>query len=523
MSFIANLIQQSAAKIKTEFSAEMASVDLSLIEVELQAILEDLLPSQLTLATTTPDFESVMFQLMQALESSNSWNDVAVAATGQMFMRAVAADVAYTQFSIVRAVAETNAHTATNPNSVYSRVRAAGVRLTRNQPQIISTEIERADMLDFGYLIPKWTEFEINGVNYFNREEVAYSPRVIKQIATLTQGTLNSATLTSTGAAYQTIEIGSEDWRISNIDIRVIIDGQEWQRVVDPLFKYKRTDKVFFENTLPNGNVEIKFGNGIYGAKPAADATMVIRWAEPSMTVAMPETTALVRPTGSSAILPVFGVPVTLLASPTERPPLSYYQEFSRDLHAMAPNKAAHRRADHRAAALSFPGIKDVRFLGQAETNPGKPSWMNVVEVVLLSEPVFSEDQWDAFTAHLESNYPFRPSFIRTDAEAVAVDVVAKVYCHTFANLEEVRQRLLTDVKNLFAPRANKLGYNFEVGDLMAILEGSSGDLKSKISYSRLVSPTESVELDSIKKWVRLASVSIEMYYSTRDYAGRIS
>jgi uncharacterized protein YejL (UPF0352 family) len=522
-SFKSNFSFQVAGELKSQYPLHLADISAVSLAGVIQTILAAILPREVSLVKTRPDFDSILVQLMNEVEQSKAWVDADLSATGQMILRAIATDIAYGQFSIARALQETYIDTARSPYSVYLGARMLGNRLTRSTPAQVTVELGRDD---FGTLavIPRYTPFSVGGQegNFFNRYPITFAEADTALEVVLHEGIPKTTSVVSSGVPYQVIEIGNETWKASDVDLVVNVNGENWPRTTRPLWEHLETDKVFYETTLPNGNISIQFGNNMYGASPAVDAIIDITWVETSGSGGNDSVTGYLMTAQSleTGLAAFEGVTLTPVTGGTDARPAEHYKLFASNIRA-ARDRAV-RRSDYRALASSYPGVVDSRFRGQAELNPGRPSWMNVIGATLITSTVWSESAFSRFVEYMNEHSIYQTAILRYEPEVIASDVVADVYCRPEANLEVVKARLQEQFLEATKPKAGTLGYSWYMSDLNDILEGK-GDLEALIEYVTISTPTTHLICDTDYKWVRFDNLTLNMAYTRREgYAGRL-
>src|SRR5690606_6278472 len=116
---------------------------------------------------------------------------------------------------------------------------------------------------------------------FFNRENITYTVFELQKDVILYQGIIYNKEGYAKGDSFETIEIGYENFAISNEDIYITVNGTEWESnsKLRP-WMAKRDQPVFFTKTLETGNVSIMFGNGIYARKLFSEDLINITWAE---------------------------------------------------------------------------------------------------------------------------------------------------------------------------------------------------------------------------------------------------
>lgn len=127
----------------------------------------------LKLSAVKPDFTSILLQLQLYLQSTGTWVDLQTSSTGQTLLEMMAATAAFNQFAIESAARETTLTTAARDSSVYAITRMLGVRIHRKTPASVSVQLLR-DTIDTSESIATYTQFDVNGTPYFNRQALIF-------------------------------------------------------------------------------------------------------------------------------------------------------------------------------------------------------------------------------------------------------------------------------------------------------------------------------------------------------------
>jgi hypothetical protein len=463
---------------------------------------------------------------MTEVQRSGAWADADISATGQMILRAVAADVDYGQFSIARALQEAFPDTAQSDNSIFLAARMLGNNLRRNVSASVNVTLSRAETGTVLSIDPyqEWiVKYADSNVYFFNRNTITFNSNEISVAAELFSGKPMSTTVNSSGVAYQRIEIGTENRRISDTDIRVFVNGTQWLMTTEPMWHFGGQDKIFFASTLPNGNVEIRFGNGLNGASPPVNVPIIVHWIESGgkednrTEIGAKVNTPLTNLSGYGSLV---GVTTSVSDRGSDYLPAKYFKYFGGAVRATA--KRAVRRSDYRALALQFgEPVKDVQFRGQAEIAPRRPAYMNIIEATILADPPLSDSQWIEFQAYIRRLGIFQTEMRRRDATALPLDITATVYCRPEANLTEVAKIIRNRVLDALSPSYDSLGYSWYLSDISMLLEGYD-ELGGLVEYALLNSPTTPVVCADARQWVKFNSLNLSMAYTTRGtFAGR--
>lgn len=519
--FVSNFAKALSGQLKTAYPSNLAGINATALSTLIQTKIRDILPVVISLSKARPDFESALVQLMNEVERNGIWSDADMSSTGMMVLRAIATDIDYGQFAISRALQEAYLPTAQSANSVYLAARTLGERLIRNKPARVEATMSRLDNAVY-YEAAAYHQFLINDSMFFNRDPIIFLQNQNETTVVFHQGRVRTTTITSSGLPYQTIEVGSETWNLSDEDIRVKVDGIEWRKVDDPLWNYGPRDTVYYETTLQNGNIEIRFGNGITGASPAINIPIEVLWVETAgadgNSVATGQKVSPYQ--AETDIAEVVGTTTTPITDGENHKDMTFYRLFASN--RRAAQKRAVRRSDYRAHAVEFPGVIDARFRGQAELNPKKPSWTNIIGATLLTDPAMSSAQWTRFTQFMAQRGIYQTKILRMDPQVIPYSISARIFCRPEANLAQVEATLRKQVTDAMRPQYNSLGYSRYLSDFDKALRGK-GPISELIEYIELDAPTADVVVQDAYQWCKLTSLTLTMNYTRRvTYEGRI-
>lgn len=498
-------------------------IERSGIEQAMQTAVAAAIPTEIHLGTEAPDFEAIYLRLVQELQTDSTWYDVIQSSTGQTLLRNISAGIAYALFAVERAQQETFTHSAMSESSVFSAARMLGVRPQRRLPASVPVRLTRPDQ-GTGLTLNRFSQFVINNTRFFTREPITFNEFELSLDVMLVQGVVLSMTATAEGVPFERIEFGSENGLISDQDVYVFVDGEEWtRRVNEGPFNFGQNEKCFYESSLPNTNVEVQFGNRAYGRIPTTGSKVEIYWAETegenTNTATSGLTVSLYEP--PSGVV-VDGVTIGAIQYGAESMSMGFYKVMAG--HERAANRRAVRRADYRETALKYPGVVDALFRGQAELNPGRRNWMNIIGATILMKDgsVMSATMWADFVNWMQTNYAmYQCEFLRLDPVSVPINITADIYCKQNSNRTLIKNDILKNITEKLGPRLGILGYGVYADDIRGYLKGT-GAYSDLISYATNITPTTDT-LPSATQWVKVNSVTLNMYYSTRDnYMGRL-
>jgi len=484
MSVVNTLIKAALDYIQLNNPVFFSSVNREGLENALQTSLEEALPKDFTLQSDKPDFEDILYAFVQELQTDKAWKDIVHTGTGQTLLRNYSAGISYLHFAIVRAVQNAFLLPGSSKDTIYQGMNFLGVNIRRRVPNRIRVRLTIPDHTT-PFVIPRFTIITIDNELFFNREEINYTVFEMEKEVILYQGVIFSRQGPALGIPFESIQIGYENYAISDEDVYVSVNDIWWKndKKLRP-WMADRKQEVFFTKTLETGNVEILFGNDLYAKKLNAGDNLNIVWAETkgSESALIPAETNFVI---DSLDLTVEGITISSSFGGDNEVPLDVYSHIGP--HLMASSGVGIRRADFKAIALEYPNIRDALFRGQAEYAPGLRTFQNVVMVTLLTNSdtnLISETEWEDFVEYISSRSTFSLRFERSDPVILSIKVNATVYCNTKAGLEELRSLLVNKIKELTEPKSGILGYSVYASDIISILEGN---FDSTFDYSNVI------------------------------------
>ena len=130
----------------------------------------------LKLSAVKPDFPSILMQLQLFLQAKGTWTDLQTSGTGETLIEMMASVATFNQFAIESAARESTLTTAVRDSSVYAITRMLGVRIHRKSPANVEVSLERSAVSTVEALtIPTFTQFDVNGKDFFNRHPLMFS------------------------------------------------------------------------------------------------------------------------------------------------------------------------------------------------------------------------------------------------------------------------------------------------------------------------------------------------------------
>ena len=247
------------------------------------------------------------------------------------------------------------------------------------------------------------------------------------------------------------------------------------------------TNDVAQDLTLSTGELNLQFGNALFGFVPQNNDSIVVTY---------------VITQGASGNNSNFGgmsisLPINSSITGTATTPLiNGADEVPAQQYRIAPlifsgYSRAVSISDLNAIALQYPGIADAQFLGQANVAPTVASYSNLVFVSLLgyNAQLFSPTQFAAFITWLTPK-ALPVTFVQSNPIAVPVTVNVTVFCKSTADLPTVQAEVSTAVNSIFTPGANYIGRNITESDIYNTILNTD---PVNIDYITLTNPTSDI------------------------------
>lgn len=464
----------------------------------------------LELSTVQPDFEQINEQLTAYLSQKASWLSLGKSSTGTLLLEAISAVGAFDQYTMMAAVRETNLDTAHLEESIYTNCRFLGVRISRKTPAQCSVLLQNTDFNQTYIEIPKFTQFDIEGTKYFNRDVLVFTTSEYQQEAMLYQGEIKSANFNSNGSAYQSYTLEEkEPWVISDTDIICESANKEYVRSEDPIYLFGQGDRKFYENSLPDGNVEIKFGNGVYGIFPTAGDVVTFKYAV--TTGSEGNNTRKELQIKCSDFPSITGETTSNAYNGGEEPSILYYKELGAA--AGASNGRGIVRDDFKSLVAKYPGVIDCNIYGQAEIAPLDKDWMNVVGLMLLVDDTFTTQTFTQLVSYLRTKSIFGLQFVRFNPEPVEVKIELTMYMLPNSDLTVSQQKAVNALQEHTALRLGSLGRSLYASDIEDVLFSV---LPNHIDYIERVSPQIDFVINK-NQYIKVTDLIVNAKYSERD------
>jgi hypothetical protein len=183
-------------------------------------------------------------------------------------------------------------------------------------------------------------------------------------------------------------------------------------------------------------------------------------------------------------------------------------------------NGNAVNRNDFEAICCTYDGVVDAKSEGQHEIAPTDLRYMNYVRLTLVTTTAWNAAQKTAFLDWLYERRIANLNIDLVDATPVGLDVIAKVFCKTSADLNEVKTYLVDHVQTKFKLRRGILGSSFYLSDIYEALAGE-GIYRDLITIVQITNPVTDVILTgelAKTRYIKLNSVQLDMQYDKRSF-----
>ena len=440
-----------------------------------------------------PDFDTIFNKVQIQVTNDGSitsiWTDAITAATGSYITRMVSSFTADMAFLAERVQHEVFLGTARRPSSVYAITNDLGVHISRKVPGSVEVRLARATQAPAGVVssyvpvtaaksIPAYTQWSINGLNFFNRNTIIFAAGISLLTVTLYRGTIQTDYAYSTGSANQSFIIDTAGFAVSDVDLFCIdVNNLQWSRIVNGLWQQSAASRVFFDKTQSDGSVRIDFGDSVYGAiMPTGTFSINYVVVQVSSYDAAQDLNPV--PLGSAVVCStdttIAGLTLGALSAIQPEKPPSFYQKNAP--YISSGQKQGNTRDNLTALALAYPNVIDARLLGQAEMNPSDLRWMTGIACCLLTSTTWATSDWNQFISYMQTYSDSTRHFYRYDPTPVTLNYAVTGTVVSRTNIAATEALLTNAIYNPIDPVTN-----LPSGMLM-LQQGSLG-----ASYSNLM------------------------------------
>jgi len=467
-----------------------------------------------SLEAVTPDILGNKSRLLQILAAQPTWTDQYTGNIGNTIIDLVAAGITYSQFEIERALQECYPDTATKDVSIYSAMLMLGVRLTRKVPSSATMTLSTTAAIG-NIQVPAYHSFSAGTIPCFNEAPFIVTPST-PHTFTLHEGIVRTVSFTSDGTEFQRFRLNAAGFIVGNLNVYVTVNGVVYNRTEQPLWNFSTADQVFFDKTLPDGDVEIMFGNGHAGVIPPSGSVVLVTYATTSgdtnqITSGLHATASATTATATVAAVPALsGSTTSPVTSGFAQRPATYYKAVGPQL-ANAHGSAV-TYADTMAIATQYSGVLDCLPRAQRDINPNDPTLMNVVELTILVD----NNTWlvpsdtAAFHAYMQSSKYMNTFYTVVISQPVIQDITGQVFVLKTANAASVLSNVNLALDTYFRTMVARIGKRLIVSDIYGIVTSVTG-----VDYLELSSPTTDVIVQPTEHFT-IGTISLTATLSTR-------
>ena len=490
------------------------TVSAATVQQALENYINQFGSNPLPLAQMLPDFESNKAEMLFLLSQSKSWNTLYAAGIGQTVSEMVATAETLNQMAIEKGVQETALITAVLPSSIYAITDMQGVRIPRKVPGSLSASLSLEATQSITVTVPAYSQWLVNGNNYFNNTEIVFPPNTRVINTTLYEGVVSNINFTATGSLYQIYEFGNSDFAISDVDVIVSVNNVEYTstRVNSYLslgmWEYGPTDLIFRDKTNSQGNVEISFGDNNYGAAPTAGASINVTFATTSgasgnlqlqgQTISCPSNNLITGTATSNTQNGADEISAQTFKYLTPASMMANYRGITPD--------------DYKSLALNYPGVIDALFLGQTDFAPNNLEYMMNVQVFLITNQPWTTTQWNTFISWMQKLIGANIVLLQQAVTPIYLDINVDIYCFPQTDLDSIQNLIISTLNTNLTVKAGALGYPIYISDLNNFIRSAA---KSSIDYIVINSPTTGLT-PTAAQYIVLNSTTINMHYTTR-------
>lgn len=297
----------------------------------------------------------------------------------------------------------------------------------------------------------------------------------------------------SDGTPFQVFEIPHDNVLVTPNDIRVYVNGVEWNRI-DSVFESDSSAQNFLALVNKDNRVQILFGDGLLGAIPVSGANISAKYFVSAGTSGniqggggllyndiLTELTARLLPAESTDLNFVLSTNPVGGEGPEDIDAI----RFRAPINLRALHRAV-TKSDYVALALSYPGVGKAAVL----FNCGKFVY---VYVVPESGPAS-----DADTLALRSavkDFLDERRMITTQVQVlnpitISLEIVVSIYVSRGFNASEVDLRVKDNLERFFSSDNQEIGQDLHPSDISSIIENTEG-----VSYSYVESVTHDIRI----------------------------
>lgn len=505
-----------------------------------------------SLSTIHPDFDSLVSQLTDYLNSRPVWKDQLRSSTGQFTLEVASAVGELDQYSLERIMQDAFPETAKLDSAVYAAMKSLGTRLARKKPgsavlplaevavaggpPVGLTRLRRTSNVGI-LVIPPMTQVTTSLGLMFNRKTIRFDvgdyfgyqvpdSSVGKEAIELFEGRIETRYFNMTGEDFSSVISGEDNFVISDSDVTVSLGAGGPVVGIVPrqtvgLWNNKGALPGWQDITTSDGRLHILFGSSVYATVPAANQLLIMSYAvtkgasgngvfptyklsiptaptiDTSYDVFVPVPTAL-GPLNNSAVAIFGGV---------DQRPASQYKKLGSQIFAADQGNRAVQQQDYTAIVKDFTGVEDALVMPQRELDPSDLRFMNVAKIVTYPKNM-NNATFTQLLSYVSARSMMSMNFYRDEVPGGdplepyirLVDLKFNVYCAQNTDLVGVRDNYVTPAVlglldrewTLAVPRSatsSKLNRKITLSDFTTTIKNAH----PSIDYVALLEPDKDV------------------------------
>jgi hypothetical protein len=470
----------------------------------------------LRLSSTKPDFEALVLQIQLYLNQKDTWKDRVISGTGQTFVEIMSAIGAFNQFGIESAAREAFMVAAIRDSSIYAITRMLGVRISRKTPSSVNATLSRIGTS--GTLtLPKYTQFDINGTLFFNREVIVFNNgSATANPAVLYEGQVHTQTFVADSQAFREIYLNEPGFGVSDQDLEVILvnptteDSELWARTEEGIWIAEATEKVYYDNTSATGDTILAFGDGTHGVLPPVGYNIIVNYvvtkgAESLSGISGLQIKGLTQQT-------ISGVTTSAINLGANEKPSSYYKALASNLYRARTRAVT--QPDYKSIVSSYPGVASATIQAQKDIAPNDLRWMNVVRICILptNSNNFTELEWQNFLNWFATKQHAAIHIQKYNPTKLLATVKLTVAMTSTAVAVEVTALVTENIQSLFAKNLYTLGKRIAISDIIEACTSIAG-----VDYVDVDLPTSDFVCPSPLHYYALQTLTVSTIYSERN------
>lgn len=423
----------------------------------------------LRLSDLTVDFDDFVTQMNNYLSQQQVWKGQLTTQTSQTLIELAATVGVHDNARLIRFAEDAFAETAQSDEAILSITAMQGLRITRMLPAQMSISITSPVAVS----ISPYTQFTVGGTMFFNREQIDIAANQTLNI-TLAQGQVFSINMFGLGTPYQAWVSEEDSFVVSDLDTQVRINGSLIPKTAGTLWNYRGMD-AYADLTLPDGRLNVQFGNAQFGTMPRTQDQVTITYV-----ITDGQNSNSLQIVGRSVNVTGFPqITGTVLQNPTGGAPQNPVQVYKNVASgSFGTYESAVTRNQYVATALAYPGVVDAITQAQREINPMDLQWMNVVRISMLTNSPWTQQQQNEYLADLQARTMYAVRLMLVNAIPIDRDIDIDVYAFNTATLSQVQSQSEDAVRQLFAPKPGILMTDFFESDLdTAIKKANNGQV----------------------------------------------